>query len=87
MTDDDKQYKLDVEDIIEEQLYQCVQFFNKDNFADKGGDENKDGDDKVRAKTNSATNFLNSLGTGNGLDQANALLVVMQRELINKGNY
>ena len=53
MTDDDKQYKLDVEDIIEEQLYQCVQFFNKDNFADKfGGDENKDGDDKMRAKTN-----------------------------------
>lgn len=87
MTDDDKQYKLDVEDIIEEQLYQCVQFFNKDNFADKGGDENKDGDDKMRAKTNSATNFLNSLGTGNGLDQANALLVVMQRELINQGNY
>ena len=88
MTDDDKQYKLDVEDIIEEQLYQCVQFFNKDNFADKfGGDENKDGDDKMRAKTNQATNFLNSLGTGNGLDQANALLVVMQRELINKGNY
>lgn len=24
LTDDDKQYKLDVEDIIEEQLYQCV---------------------------------------------------------------
>ena len=66
-----------------------MQYFNKDNFAqDKfAGEENKENDDKMRAKTNQATNFLNSLGTGNGLDQSNALLVVMQRELVNKGNY
>ena len=30
LTDEDKQYKLDIEDIIEEQLYECVQFFNQD---------------------------------------------------------
>ena len=41
LTDDDKQYKSDVEDIIEDQLSQCVQFFYKDAMMEKHGiDEN-----------------------------------------------
>lgn len=39
------------------------------------------------SKANQATNFLNSLGTDNGFEQKNLLLEVMNRELVNKGNY
>ena len=34
LSEDDKQFKLDVEDIIEEQMQQCVQFFNRDCHED-----------------------------------------------------
>ena len=54
-TDDDKQYKLDIEDIIEEQLYQCMQSFNLDKHDD---DQKVDKENDEEAAT---INFLNSL--------------------------
>ena len=37
--DEDKQYQLDIDDVIEEHIYQCVQFFNQDFLIDKVGED------------------------------------------------
>jgi hypothetical protein len=86
LTEEDKQYKLDVEDIIEEHISQCVQFLsNEEMMIDEHG--NLLGPDTNAAKMSGASTFLSGLAEQNGIDQKNLLLEVLSRELTGKGNY
>ena len=53
---------------------------------EKYGDDNQD-QDAGGKKANAGSNFLSSLGIDNGFEKKNLLLEVMNRELVNKGNY
>ena len=60
LTEEDKQFKLDVEDIIEEHISQCVQFLsNEEMMIDENG--NLLGQDPNAAKMAGASTFLSGL--------------------------
>ena len=86
LTEEDKQFKLDVEDIIEEHISQCVQFLsNEEMMVDEHG--NLLGQDPNAAKMAGASTFLSGLADQDGIEQKNLLLEVLSRELTGKGNY
>jgi len=86
--DEDKQYQLDIDDVIEEHIYQCVQFFNQDIMMDKIGDEEEKNDNEANKMGNkSGDGFLKSLLANDGVQDKNYLWAIMNRELTNKGNY
>ena len=85
VADGDK-FKLDVEDIIEEHISQCVQFLsNEEMMVDENG--NLLGQDPNAAKMAGASTFLSGLADQDGIEQKNLLLEVLSRELTGKGNY
>lgn len=77
---------MDVEDIIEEHISQCVQFLsNEEMLIDENG--NLLGPDSGAAKMGGVSTFLSGLADQDGIEHKNLLLEVLSRELTGKGNY
>lgn len=81
--DDDKQFQLDIDDIIEEHFYTCVQQVNNQEMA---VDEH-DHEGEASFKSQTLDGFLQALMKSDGLSEKNYLWHFLNREVNTQGNY
>ena len=80
LSDEDKQYQIDVTDMIEDYIYQINKMMESEKECHE--DEEVQGHSKFDYIT-----FLNTLIPEDSIDEKNLLLENLYREVVNRGNY